>query len=284
MRNCPICENELLPAPLAWLLRCGACSFECSTLLGHVAAPGVQDSLDEKARAQGLNALRVRNFQTVVRTMARLRGQRMRLLDVGCAHGWFLQAAADAGWKMVGIEPDPRMALVARKVGFEVRVGSFPDAVAPGETFDAITFHDVFEHLPDVNEALRACTRSLAPGGLLVINLPDARGPFYRTARLLGAMGFRRPLERLWQKHFPSPHLSYFTAPLLRRLAGKHGFRSVYGSRMTAVAVRGLWSRLRYDRTASVVGSGIAFAVTLALIPVLRLLPPDISLEIFERS
>jgi len=41
---------------------------------------------------------------------------------------------------------------------------------------------------------------------------------------------------------------------------------------------------LRYDRTASVVGSGIAFAVTLALIPVLWLLPPDISLEIFERS
>jgi SAM-dependent methyltransferase len=284
MRTCPVCESELLPGLAPWLLRCGACGFECSTLPGQVSAPGVQESIDEAARAQALELLRARNFRIVLQRMAPLRGQRMRLLDVGCAHGWFLQAAADAGWQAVGIEPDPRIALVARKAGFEVRVGSFPYAVAPDETFDAITFHDVFEHLPEVNEALRACTRSLAPGGLLVINLPDARGPFYRTARLLGAMGIQRPLERLWQKDFPSPHLSYFTAPLLRRLAGKHGFRSVYGSRLTAVTVRGLWSRLRYDRTASVVGSGIVFAGTLALIPVLRLLPPDISLEIFERS
>jgi SAM-dependent methyltransferase len=166
----------------------------------------------------------------------------------------------------------------------EVRTGTFPDALLPGERFDAITFNDVFEHLRELHPVLRATALALVPGGLLLINLPDARGPFHRAARGLSRVGIRGPLERLWQKGFPSPHLSYFTPSLLRRLAERHGFRRVGGGRLPAAALRGLWARLRYDRRASLASSAAVYAATCASLPLLRLLPPDISFEIFASA
>jgi SAM-dependent methyltransferase len=231
-----------------------------------------------------LSALRERNFRTIVGLLGNLREQRGRLLDVGCAHGWFLREAASSGWTAVGIEPDPDVARLASRNGTVVRNGTFPGALKPDDRFDVITFNDVFEHLADVNAALRACDAALNPGGLLVINLPDARGALYRLASLLARAGFRRPLERLWQKGFASPHLTYFTAPLLRRLAARHGFRSVFSGQLPSVAWRGLWSRLRYDRRTSLVGSALAWTATCALLSALRALPSDISLEIFEKA
>ncbi|HEY6910299.1 MAG TPA: class I SAM-dependent methyltransferase [Myxococcales bacterium] len=279
MPSCPVCGNVFAQARLPWLLRCEACGFEASTLEGHAAA---QDAIDEGARAEALNALRESNFRAIVGILRELRPNRGRLLDVGCAHGWFLGAAAADGWEAVGIEPDPRMARIARDAGMTVRSGIFPSALAPDERFDCIVFNDVFEHLPDVDGALRACRLQLAPGGLLVVNLPDARGPFYRVARALSRFGVHGPLERMWQKGFPSPHLSYFTEPLLRRLAAKHGFRAVYSSRLPAAGLRGLWSRLRYDRASGIARSALFFAGASVLVPATRLLPPDISVVVFE--
>jgi SAM-dependent methyltransferase len=282
MHSCPICEGALRSERFPWLVRCEECGFRGSTLAEQIANPHSHELIDERTRSGALNRLRERNFAAILRALGRLREQRGRLLDVGCAHGWFLRAAVADGWQAVGIEPDLEMARLAAEAGNDVRPGMFPAALSRDERFDAITFNDVFEHLPDVNAALVSCREALVRRGLLVINLPDARGPFYRLALALASVGIGRPLERLWQKAFPSPHLSYFTAPLLRRLALKHGFHSVYGAGLPSVALRGLWSRLRYDRTAGVSGSAAVFLGVCLLLPMLRLLPPDISLEIFE--
>jgi SAM-dependent methyltransferase len=284
VKVCPLCGHGLSQDLEPWLFRCHACGFQRSSLAEQIAGSAAHEAIDERARADALGSLRQRNTRAILEALGRLRAQRGRLLDVGCAHGWFLAAATADGWRAVGIEPDRGMAEIARAAGNQVRSGAFPAALVDGETFEAITFNDVFEHLPDVDEALRSCKRALVPGGLLAINLPDARGPFHRLARVLARVGVRSPLERLWQKGFPSPHLSYFTASLLRRLARKHGFSSLYGSRLASVELRGLWARLRYDRTAGIVRSAAAYAGTCALLPAVRILPSDISLEIFQRE
>ena len=281
-RDCPICAGALTPAHPDWVLRCRECGFQAAALDGRIGELAAHAVLDERTREKALERLRERNFATILDAVDRLRPRRGRLLDVGSAHGWFLRAATRHGWTAVGIEPDAAFARQTREGGAEVRVGTFPEALSPGDKFDAVTFNDVFEHLPDLHAALRATARALHPGGLLMINLPDARGPFHRMARALSRLGIHGPLERLWQKDFPSPHLSYFTAPLLRRLAGRHGFRRVGGSRLPAIELRGLWPRLKYDRGASVAASAVVYAGTCALLPVLGLLPPDISFEIFE--
>ena len=282
MPDCPICEAELGRGRASWLLRCRGCGFEQSTLAVRIGDPRSSAAIDEAARAQGLNALRERNFQRIVGVLDGLRERRGSLLDVGCAHGWFLRQAAASGWKAVGIEPDVEIARVAARSGTEVRVGMFPGALKPGERFDVIIFNDVFEHLPDVHGALRACVAALEPGGLLAINLPDTRGTFYRLACLLARARWFGPLSRLWQVGFASPHVSYFTGPLLRRLAEVHGFRPVYSAPLPSVALRGLWSRLRLDRNSRVLASALVWAGTCLLWPALRVSSSDISLEIFQ--
>ena len=281
--QCPVCDAEMDAERTPWLLHCRRCGLLGSKLSEEIPDARSRAAIDEAARAEGLSALREQNFRTIVGLLGKLREQRGRLLDVGCAHGWFLREAASCGWTVVGIEPDPGIARVASRNGAEIRNGTFPDSLKPGERFDVITFNDVFEHLADLNGALRACDGALNPRGLLAINLPDARGALYRLASLLASVGLRRPLERLWQKGFPSPHLTYFTAPLLRRLAARHGFRPIYSGHLPSVAWRGLWSRLRYDRRSTVAGAALAWAATSALLPALRALPSDISLEIFEK-
>lgn len=107
--------------------------------------------------------------------------------------------------------------------------GFFPDCLAGGgvdaRPYDLIVFNDVFEHLPDVNQAMAACRARLAPGGRLDINLPASSGALYRLSRRLFRIGRPGSFERLWQKDFPSPHLSYFNSVNLARLAPRHGLK-----------------------------------------------------------
>ena len=62
-----------------------------------------------------------------------------------------MEAATARGITCVSIEPDLEMERRARSAGHNVIAGAFPDAMPAGARLDAITFNDVFEHLPDVN-------------------------------------------------------------------------------------------------------------------------------------
>ena len=96
------------------------------------------------------------------------------VLDVGAADGALFRVAGARIASGVGIEPTdagewrggPRAHL---------RVGSFPSAVEPGETFDAVTMLAVVEHVeePELKEWARECARLLRPGGRVVITVPS---------------------------------------------------------------------------------------------------------------
>jgi SAM-dependent methyltransferase len=265
---------------LPWYSRCPGCGFRRSTLLDE--APD-RDPIDERRRAAGLSGLRQQNFARIVDVLARLHEPRgTRLLDVGCAHGWFLDAAAARGFQTLGLDPDDAVAAQARARGHAVRSGLFP-ADAPGELVDVVTFHDTFEHLADAGAALAWCRSHVRPGGLLVINLPTSDGAIYRAAETIASLGVRGPLERLWQKGFPSPHVSYFTATTLARLARAHGFEEVHRESIPAFALRGLWPRLAYDRRLPLPATALLWTGIVALTPVLRALPADTFFGVFRR-
>src|SRR6478736_3119307 len=57
------------------------------------------------------------------------------VLDVGCGTGKVAAAIAARGFRVVGVEPDRRMAAVARARGVEVDVVSFEDWDSQGERF-----------------------------------------------------------------------------------------------------------------------------------------------------
>jgi len=284
-RRCAVCDSPMRKTRHVWCFRCPTCGFLASTLVPHIADGAATDAVDETRRQGALMRLRKRNFERILDALDRHAGAgRRELLEVGCAHGWFLEAAARRGYSVHGIEPDAQSAAVAMSRGYDVKVGFFPGALDDDRGYDTIVFNDVFEHLSDVRSATALCRAKLRPGGLLVINLPNSNGALFRIASAVDRLGISGPYERLWQKGFPSPHLSYFNPDALTRLVVSHGFAEVHRERLASVEVRGLWQRVRYDRNAGIAGSLVVWtAVTLAN-PLLKVLPGDIALQIFRAS
>lgn len=287
MSNCPACDAPLQHGLRAWHLDCSACCYEGSLLEPHILEQVEGGDLDEAARHDGLAALRQANFARLLRRLQEMvpggAGRAPRLLDVGCAHGWFIEAASER-FEVSGIEPDGAVADATRARGLSVRGGFFPDVLDGDETFDVIVFNDVLEHIPDVNATLKACREHLASGGLVVVNAPSRKGFLYRLSKLLVRLGLPGPFERMWQLGFPSPHVHYFDTASLERIGKRSGF--TLASRMTlpSVAVRGLYSRIRYARDVPVAkAAALAGAVTLAR-PLLAVLPADIEVWMLRRG
>lgn len=278
---CPVCDGRLEAHLAPWLQRCTSCGFLSSSLVPAVLDEGMMDQIDEPTRLRALKDLRQQNFRQILNRVRAIRPGG-RLLDIGCAHGWFVQMAAADGYIAEGIEPDPHMFDQARSAGVDVREGFFPDVLGEDEQFDVIAFNDVFEHLPDIVGAIDACRHHLSADGVLVVNIPSARGPFYRIASMLQRMGISGPFDRMWQKNFASPHLSYFTPSQLRAFAARHGFSEVAMDRLSSAPVAGLWQRLRYDRSASLISSVAIWCAVVAATPVLWLLPSDTNVHFFK--
>lgn len=281
MATCPVCHTEMREQGRRWLLACPRCGFLQALLEPRFTDESALARIDVDMRREALKRLRLINFATVLKHLSHTLGTYRRLLEVGSAQGWFLQCAAAQGYTVLGIEPDG-VAAERTPAGLTVIRGLFPGALPDGSKFDAIVFNDVLEHIPDVDAVLAACAGMLAPDGMLVVNAPNRAGIFYRLARLLDRLGLPASLERLWQVGFPSPHLYYFTPSDLVVLGRRHGFEEIHRSRLLTLGIRGLWSRIRYDRSVSTLRAAALWMGLAPLCLLLVVLPPDISLQIFR--
>jgi SAM-dependent methyltransferase len=129
-----------------------------------------------------------------------------RLLDVGCAYGFFLQEARRV-YDVSGIELAEDAAEHCRRTGLRVLSGVADEAnLARLGAMDVIVLLDVIEHLPSPAETLALCARHLNPGGVLVITTGDFGSP---TARLAGSR---------WRLMTPPQHLWFFSRESIRRM------------------------------------------------------------------
>jgi 2-polyprenyl-3-methyl-5-hydroxy-6-metoxy-1,4-benzoquinol methylase len=130
-----------------------------------------------------------------------------RLLDVGCAYGFFLQEARRF-FEVAGIEIAEDAAAYCRQRGLRVFTGIADEAnLAQLGMMDVIVLLDVVEHLPRPHETLALCARYLTPGGLIVITTGDFASHY---ARLSGTR---------WRLMTPPQHLWYFTRESIRRIS-----------------------------------------------------------------
>lgn len=140
---------------------------------------------------------------------------RGRLLDVGCATGRYLKLMASVGWDVAGIELDAAAAAKARTVTPAIFEGDPLDASFAPASFDVITSFHVVEHLPRPREALRRMLEWLAPGGLMIVEVPNIGGV---GGRLFG---------RYWSGlDFPR-HLTHFAPATMHALVRRAGGRIV---------------------------------------------------------
>ncbi|MGI5456833.1 class I SAM-dependent methyltransferase [Streptomyces sp. CA-249302] len=98
-----------------------------------------------------------------------------RVLDVGCGTGIVARQFQDAGCTVLGVEPDARMAELARRRGTDVDVATFEEWEAKGRTFDVVVAGTAW-HWVDLAAGAVKAAQVLRPGGLLV--------PFWNVADL----------------------------------------------------------------------------------------------------
>jgi SAM-dependent methyltransferase len=81
--------------------------------------------------------------------------------------------------------------------------------------FDIISMFHVLEHIPKPKLTVDLVDRSLRKDGLIVIEVPDARGG---VARLTGSR---------WD-YYLEHHVNYFDVRSLKRLFGQFGYRMIF--------------------------------------------------------
>jgi len=139
-----------------------------------------------------------------------------RLLELGCAYGFFLKEA-QGYFDVAGIELSQDAASFARGSGLNVLSGvADENNIRKIGPFDVIVLFDVIEHLPDPRTTLALCSRQLRPGGIMVITTGDFASFF---ATLMGSK---------WRLMTPPQHLWFFTKNSLCRLAKLTGLICEY--------------------------------------------------------
>lgn len=106
-----------------------------------------------------------------------------RVLDVGAGFGSFVILARDRGFDAVGTEIAPYEIEFARRRLARLRPADAAEQVflsegifnpaLDGRQFDAITFWNVLEHVPDIMALLNRAAALLAPGGALYALCPN---------------------------------------------------------------------------------------------------------------
>jgi 2-polyprenyl-3-methyl-5-hydroxy-6-metoxy-1,4-benzoquinol methylase len=140
-----------------------------------------------------------------------------RLLDVGCATGFFMEAAADEGFEVRGVEFSNVAILLARP---DIRdrivrgdVNELPSREP--EQFDVVTAFDIIEHVQSPANFLHELREILKPGGVLAISSPD-------TGHIL-----RYLMGSKWPMLQPMQHTVLFSRRSITALLERSGFEDV---------------------------------------------------------
>ncbi len=114
------------------------------------------------------------------------------VLDVGCGTGIAGRQFLARGCRVLGVEPDPRMAAVARQHGLEVESGRFEDWDPAGRRFDLLVSGQSW-HWIDPSAGVPKAALALRPDGGLAI--------FWNT--LTHQPAVKAVLEAAYREHAP---------------------------------------------------------------------------------
>lgn len=138
-----------------------------------------------------------------------------KILDVGCAAGFFLKIAKDNGWNVVGVEPNSWLCEYGnhlynmKNIPATLERAKFEDS-----SFDVSTLWDVLEHVPDPCSTLKEINRVTKLGGYIVVSYPN-----------FGSVLAKISGRKWW--FLLSHHLYYFTPKTLKNLLAKEGFKII---------------------------------------------------------
>ncbi len=136
-------------------------------------------------------------------------------LDVGSGTGAFLNTMQKSGWNSIGMEPDEKARQLAIK---QYNVDVYPAgefSMLPESTYDVITLWHVLEHIHELNKTISELKKLLAPGGKLIIAVPNYTS---KDAAIYG---------EYWAAYDVPRHLYHFSPSSMRKLMTEHGLKVI---------------------------------------------------------
>ena len=232
--DCPLCGSRDLAVRLTTddllqckpgtftLEQCGACAhiFQNPQLNAAGLDFYYRDFYDGAAEGQmGAALSRFKPFYAARAEMLRPAGTPRRWLDVGTGHGHFCLMAREV-WPATtfdGLDMSDTIVEAERRGWVDTGYrGTFPGhADELAGRYDVVSMFHYLEHTPDPKEQLDAATAVLAPGGHLLVEVPD---PESRLADVLGPF---------WPPWGQPQHLHFVTVDNLRALLEERGFEVV---------------------------------------------------------
>jgi ubiquinone/menaquinone biosynthesis C-methylase UbiE len=177
----------------------------------------------------------------------RLLGSGRALLDVGCGDGELARRVAARFAQVIATDVSPQVLSTAHgpaNVSFRPLDANGALPFEDG-AFEALVSLSTLQYLFDPEAFLAEAHRVLAPGGTLVVEVPNMA---YLPQRLRLLWG--RPLRTsFWPRGIDGGNLHYFTVDLLRRLVERAGFR------VEEVTGSGVFAPLRTFRVSLLCGN-----------------------------
>lgn len=139
-----------------------------------------------------------------------------KILDIGCASGYFLDLADKYGWNCYGVEPNQDAINFLKRHFPNIKV--FNTTIEELETrieFNTITCWEFIEHVLNPLEIFKKIYSLLDKKGILVLSTPNSEG-FDMTV-----------LKELSDVYWPPCHVNYFNPEAIKFVLKKAGFKKV---------------------------------------------------------
>lgn len=134
------------------------------------------------------------------------------LLDIGAGTGDFLLTAKTNGWKVNGVEPNAS----ARERALEKGLSLKKDLLdLPNEKYSVISLWHVLEHLPNLDDQIKAIKSKLEKDGILIVAVPNFKS--YDANHY----------KEFWAAYDVPRHLWHFSRSSISTIFGRHKMKVV---------------------------------------------------------
>jgi SAM-dependent methyltransferase len=206
------------------MVKCRGCGLIYKTrqsATGDLPSGNKGDGID-LVREERVGEHRKKNFISFLMNA----GPSGRLLDVGCGCGFFLKAAQDAGWEVIGIDLNAEAISYATKhLQVNALLGNLRDIDFRHSSFDLVTLWNVLDHTSDPLDLLVEVRRVLNDDGLLFIRTPNAAWHYlnFLLTSFLRGLGWGTVVHRRPRVTFIFFHTN-FSRFTLRLALARSGF------------------------------------------------------------
>ena len=137
------------------------------------------------------------------------------LLDIGAGTGAFCRYMKNAGWKVVGLEPDDATRQRAYEIYGLLLYTTSELFVLRSGSYDAITMWHVLEHVHELHKYVEQVKNLLKAEGKAFIAVPNYNS--YDASKY----------QEFWAAYDVPRHLYHFSPRSMRLLLEKHGMRVI---------------------------------------------------------